>query len=63
MKKFLLFAFAAVMLGFAGCNDDENKDNIPPTLREYVYESEDKSLSIGLYPLNDGLAAVEYLKN
>ena len=35
MKKFLLFAFAAVMLGFAGCNDDENKDNIPPTLREY----------------------------
>ena len=23
------------MLGFAGCNDDENKDNIPPTLREY----------------------------
>lgn len=28
-----------------------------------VYESEDKSLSIGLYPLNDGLAAVEYLKN
>ena len=29
MKKFLLFAFAAVMLGFAGCNDDENKDNIP----------------------------------
>ena len=33
MKKFLLFAFAAVMLGFAGCNDDENKDNIPPTLR------------------------------
>lgn len=136
MKKFLLFAFAAVMLGFAGCNDDENKDNTPPTLREYeapvfmygktreevkasvpyaysgasetslyfegkgivkeyiyifednkvyscgsilsdlyiyleyrpgqrmyVYESEDKSLSIGLYPLNDGLAAVEYLKN
>ena len=35
MKKFLLFAFAAVMLGFAGCNDDENKDNTPPTLREY----------------------------
>lgn len=34
-----------------------------PGQRMYVYESEDKSLSIGLYPLNDGLAAVEYLKN
>ena len=148
MKKFLLFAFAAVMLGFAVFNDDENKDFLRPTLwefvayffcsvifweevkasvpyaysgasetslyfegkgivkeyiyifeddkvyscgsilsdlyiddlhtylsqlyiyleyrpgqRMYVYESEDKSLSIGLYPLNDGLAAVEYLKN
>ena len=148
MKKFLLFAFAAVMLGFAGCNDDENKDNTPPTLREYeapvfmygktreeekasvpyaysgasetslyfegkgivkeyiyifeddkvyscgsilsdlyiddlhtylsqlyiyleyrpgqrmyVYESEDKSLSIGVYALNGGRAAVGYLKD
>ena len=34
-----------------------------PGQRMYVYESEDKSLSIGLYPLNDGLAAVEYLEN
>ena len=37
MKKFLLFAFAAVMLGFAGCNDDENKDNIPYLVLEKLY--------------------------